>query len=336
MNNVSITNGPVGEALGINVHTDINQALHQQFVVRYSTDPADNIIFDLANMPAMPLQSSQLLEVWDGLYANNTNQNKDWQIYYNDKYLFAAVPIFLLENLTLDQAAEKAYSLIFEQMQHWGYPYLLRTWNFFPEITSGAYADANNYHLFCSGRAKAYTKLSTTHAQPYPAATVIGIQQSGLYIYFIASKENGVGIENPQQVSAFEYPPAYSQDPPLFSRALLHRNESQEILFVSGTASIAGHSTQYEGDVNRQTTMCLDNINNLVSASVNNHHFPKISLSEFSHFKVYIKNIDHLDTVRTHIQQLIGVNTPTYYLQGDMCRADLLVEVEGLAIISRI
>ena len=145
-------------------------------------------------------------------------------------------------------------------------------------------------------------------------------------------KEVGIGIENPHQVSAFNYPQTYSQDPPLFSRALLHKNSSQQILFISGTASILGHSTQYSGDINRQTEVCLNNIEHLIQSAITEYQFPKISLQEFSQFKVYIKNLDDLNTVRTHIHQLLGPSAPVYFLHGDMCRPDLLVEIEALAM----
>lgn len=333
MNTLATTNGPVGEALTIKVNTDLNADLHAPFTVRYSNNPAENIIHNLTTIPTLSLDVVQLFETWQGVNNCSTNPSDPWQIYRNDQYLIAAVPAVLLEHLLIDEATEKAYSLIFEQLNIWGYPYLLRTWNFFPEITGDSYSHNDNYQQFCSGRARAYAKMAP-RPQPYPAATVIGTQQTGLYIYFIAAKKAGVGIENSQQVSAFEYPSTYSQDPPLFSRALLHRNPTQEILFISGTASITGHSTQYDGDITRQTEVCLANIENLISTATVEHKFSKMALDDFSLIKVYLKNPNDINTVRTHIQQMLGPSTPIYYLQGDMCRSDLLVEIEALAINS--
>ena len=334
MNTVATTKGPVGEALGIKVNTEINQELHHPFSVRYSAQPADNIIHDLPNIPTASLDSAQIFETWHGVNVSPSNKPGGWKFYHNDQYLMAAVPISLVEGLAIDQATEQAYSLLFEQMRSWGYPYLIRTWNFFPEITGDGYGYTNNYQQFCTGRAKAYEKIRP-QPQSYPAATVIGTQHNGLYIYFIAAKKSGIGIENSQQVSAFEYPTSYSEDPPLFSRALLHRNDSQEILFVSGTASITGHSTQFEGDINRQTEVCIDNIEHLISTAINDHQFSKVSLKDFSQIKIYLKNTVDINTVRTHIQQILGLSSPVYYLQGDMCRSDLLVEIEGLVISQR-
>ena len=331
MNTSAITHGSVSEALNINVSTDIVSGLHEFFTVRYSNETAENIIHLLTNVTIPSLQSEQIFESWQGA-SSSTSSPDGWQLFQNDQYLLGCVPESLIAHLPMDQATETAYSAIFEQMHASGYSFLVRTWNFFSGITGDGYAGSNNYQLFCSGRSRAYEQQSLVE-QVYPAATVIGTQQTGMQIFFIAAKQAGIGIENSQQVSAFDYPSIYSQDPPLFSRALLHRNQSQEILFVSGTASITGHDTQYAGDINRQTEICLSNIEQLISTAVNEQNMTAITLREFSQFKIYIKNPNDIETVRTHIQQMLGPSAPVYYLQGDMCRSDLSVEIEALAII---
>ena len=320
-----------GESLAIRISTDLHTESDQAFTIGYSQNPAENIIYSLPGIPLSALDAGQLFEGWQGVADNSAKQAGGWQVYCNDQYLIAALPPQPLDHLGLDQATEKAYSLIFRQLNACGYPYLLRTWNFFPEITGAGCAHRNNYQQFCSGRARAYAKM-TALAQPYPAATVIGSGHSDLYIYFIAARTPGLGIENSRQVSAFEYPSCYSQDPPLFSRALLHRNLSQEILFISGTASITGHSTRYDGDISRQTEVCLANITNLVNTASHEHQFTKLGLKDFSFIKVYIKDPDDIDNVRACMQQMAGPGAAVYYLRGDMCRSNLLVEIEALAI----
>jgi chorismate lyase/3-hydroxybenzoate synthase len=104
------------------------------------------------------------------------------------------------------------------------------------------------------------------------------------------------------------------------------------MLFISGTASITGHNTQFEGDVSRQTEVCLENIQHLLETAVHEHNFNNISLSEFTQFKVYIKDSSSFETVKTLIQHQVGMSVSVVYLQGDMCRSDLLVEIEALSI----
>lgn len=324
--------GLANEYLSVDMSSDIQQGLNlnETFLVRFSHAQADNIIHDMTSIPTAPLEHVQLIEQWQGLQPSSASTIVDWPFFCNDQYLMAAVPSASLQDTEIDRATETAYSLIFEHINRWGYPVLLRTWNFFSDITS-THTALNNYQLFCSGRARAYANNADTPAT-YPAATVIGTSQPGLYVYFIASKSEGIGIENSQQVSAFHYPPTYSQDPPLFSRALLHRNRRQEILFISGTASITGHSTQFADDVNRQVEVCLDNIENLLSTAIAEHQFANVAVKDCAYLKVYLKHADDLNTVSTHLRLHLGPNMPTYFLQGDMCRPDLLVEIEAIVL----
>lgn len=324
----SINNSSINGSLQLDVHFDINDQLHDAFSLRYSEQPKENIIDDISNISIPCLQADQAFEVWQGVQQSKNND--DWKLYHNNQYLIATVPSTHLQNLTIDAATEKAYTLIFQQLESWGYPYLIRTWNFFNGITDDGYGANNNYQLFCSGRTRAYSNYPIAN-QAYPAATVIGTNND-LHIHFIASKTSGLGIENTKQVSAYEYPAYYSEDPPLFSRAVLHQNDSQNILFISGTASITSHSTQHEGDINRQTEVCLDNIQHLLNTAIHDHQLPNISISDFTQLKVFIKHSEHIKTVRTHIESLLGTHTSVIYLNGDMCRTDLLVEIEAIAI----
>jgi chorismate lyase/3-hydroxybenzoate synthase len=47
-------------------------------------------------------------------------------------------------------------------------------------------------------------------------------------------------------------------------------------------------------------------------------------------FKVYVRNSKQLDTVRSILQDPFLLSSQLLYLQGDLCRRELLVEVEGL------
>ena len=319
------------ELLNLHIDSDVNQQLSDKdaFIIWYGDHVLSQVFHDAVRVPVSPLEQNQLIEQWGGVSASHASKIGDWQYYSNDQYLIAMVPNTLLENLPVDQGAESAYTMIFDQISRWGYPYLIRTWNYFPDITDGHSAQ-NNYQLFCSGRARAYQHTTITPSA-YPAATVIGTSQPGLHIYFIAAKTNGIGIENTQQVSAYNYPTSYSQDPPLFSRALLHRNQQQEILFISGTASITGHSTQYADDVNRQLEVCISNIENLLSTAIAEYGFTSMTLQNCIHLKVFLRHADNLDTVRTHLQLHLGPTVPIYYFLGDMCRPDLSVEIEAVA-----
>ena len=319
---------PVSTGLEMHMANDLmtNADLKHAFVVNYGTE----IPASVENIPAPVLDEIRIVELWQGMFENVNDDQNDWITYHNEQYLIACAPTQALTHTTIDKATESAYTQIFKMTETMGFPYLLRTWNYIPHITKISAGENNNYQLFCSGRAYAYNNFPRDHI--YPAATVVGTQGKEIKSYCIASKTPGLGVENPQQVSAFLYPPEYSKDPPLFSRALIHRNDTQEIIFVSGTASILGHSTLHEGDVLKQLEVCVDNIRRLIKTAANENQCSAINLADMTQLKVYVKNPGDFTSVRNHLKRIIGGISTTCFIQADLCRDNLLVEIEALAI----
>lgn len=298
------------------------------FCIDFDSPEADPV----ASIPLKNLKLGAITECWSGLQP--VPDYEHWQCFHNDEFLLAKVPASIsteaLVNLSIDKVTENAYSAIFELMQQLGYPHLCRTWNYFSDITATSIDTHNRYQLFCSGRSRAYDK----HQKPqhYPAATVVGLPRDGLHIYFLAAKQAGHALENPQQVSAYDYPEQYSQDAPLFARALLHETPSQILFFVSGTASIRGHSSQHIDDVMQQTHTCLDNIQALIETGQEKYALNMSDLSQFTQFKVYVKHAQDLELVESQIRRRCGQHAQIIYLQADLCRTDLLVEIEACHI----
>ena len=140
-----------------------------------------------------------------------------------------------------------------------GYPHLARLWNYLPQInveTDGL----ERYRQFNSARRNALIAYRRDLTGNVPAACALGsVTGSPLVIYFLASRQAATAVENPRQVSAYEYPAQYGPKP-AFSRASILGNT----LFISGTASIVGHETVHVGDVTAQTRETLANIEALV------------------------------------------------------------------------
>ena len=141
-----------------------------------------------------------------------------------------------------------------------------------------------------------------------------------------------LAIENPRQVSAYRYPDAYGPRSPTFSRAALALlSEQRSALFISGTASIVGHATMHVGDVRRQTEESLVNIAAVraVAAERAGVPFPAESLT----YTVYVRRPADLVTVRSVFEQAVGAHSraaqDALYLQADICRTELLVEIEA-------
>lgn len=278
-------------------------------------------------IPLKPIDHLIATEQWSGLFSPTEKCSPDWHCCNNKQFLLARLPIGNTQDIT--STAQQAYQAIFEEIQRLGFPYLLRTWNFFENITK-AQGQTDNYQLFCKGRAQAY-QLTTLPTACYPAATVIGAQEKGLYIYFLAGKQAGIGIENNEQVSAYEYPTQYSADPPLFSRALLHRTPQQDCLFISGTASIAGHATQHKGQVEQQLALCIHNVENLLGSAHQQYQFNTTTFDGCDQIKVYVKNHSDIDKIKNYFHTRFEQTLPVTFFIGDMCREDLLVEIEAFA-----
>ena len=134
-------------------------------------------------------------------------------------------------------------------------------------------------------------------------------------------------IENPRQTSAYHYPPKFGRHSPIFSRACVLNASAGTSLFVSGTASIVGHETIHQGDVGAQTRETMANINALLDEA-NRVGQRRFSLDGLK-FKVYVRRPSDLGAIEGVLARWLRPSTPIVYLQADVCREDLLVEIEA-------
>lgn len=217
-------------------------------------------------------------------------------------------------------AVQDAYARIVAFCERHGHPHLLRCWNYFGDIHHGS-GDAERYRQFCVGRHRALA-IASGFEQRLPAATVIGSRAPGALVYFLAGREPGLQVENPRQVPAFRYPRSYSPLPPSFSRALLWRDQ----LFVSGTASVVGHESHHPDNTAAQLAETLANLRALLAAADPDGGGPWRAAS----LKAYLRRRDDLPRVQDALAREFGADAPLLVLEGDICRTDLSVEVEGL------
>ena len=93
-----------------------------------------------------------------------------------------------------------------------------------------------------------------------------------------------------------------------------------------------GHSSQHIDDVRQQTHACLDNIEALIEIGQEQHALSIASLVQLTQFKVYVKHAQDLPLIESQIQQRCGQQAQIVYLHADLCRSDLLVEIEACHI----
>jgi chorismate lyase / 3-hydroxybenzoate synthase len=270
---------------------------------------------------ALPqLGGEPVAELWQAPGAIQTGQAGGVRWAATEELVFAAVEHPPGVGRALDAAARFGYGELLATVARLGFPHLLRAWNVVPGINRTE-DGLERYRRFCRGRAEAFE----SHHGPgfeslLPASSAVGSAAGELVVWALACRQRGEPRENPRQVSAWAYPPIYGPRSPSFARATrCPGGAASERLLLSGTASIVGHRSVHPGDLLRQLEETLHNVDELVQGR------PLGSL------KVYVRHAEDAPAVRAALEARLGRELPVLYVQADICRPELLVEVEGIA-----
>jgi enamine deaminase RidA (YjgF/YER057c/UK114 family) len=240
-------------------------------------------------------------------------------------------------------AAEKAFDIMSAILrnEHMTMDNIVRQWNYIGNILDMK-DGLQNYQIFNEVRYEYYSKFRKVHN--FPAATGVGMKHGGVILdfYALAPAESVkiLPVENPNQVNAYSYGQQVlkgsveqgksAKHPPQFERALLIANNHDTVLYISGTASIIGQEIVGKDDIGKQTLVTIENIKRLADAQrlsrlISN---PVMFRGNYSLFRVYIRNQNDFNTVRRicseHFPQI-----PAVYIEADICRDDLLMEIEA-------
>lgn len=227
----------------------------------------------------------------------------------------------------IEAAAEAAYRELLRRVRGSAQPYLLRIWNFFPAINAGE-GDLERYRRFCVGRARA---VDAAFSDPPPAATAIGSAAragDGLRVFALCAAQPAVALENPRQTPAWRYPREYSPVAPGFSRGVLLGSGVGAVLLASGTASIIGHVSRHVGDPLAQLEESLANLAALLEES-GRRAGASFAMERCASLRVYLRDPSQLALAQAAITPRVGA-AAVRYVQGDICRRELDVELEGV------
>ena len=215
---------------------------------------------------------------------------------------------------------------------------IVRQWNYIGNITCHR-SGRQNYQEFNDARSAYYKTSSWPNG--YPAATGIGASCEGIIVGCIAFRsENAIyPINNPLQIAAHEYSKKVLVDDnagaikstPKFERAKLIELGDQACCFVSGTAAIRGEQSMDKNSARSQTIQTIENIEYLVSKENLVRFGCKTYDLKLLNLRVYIKNAADYDEVRATVEELYP-QIPAIYTIADVCRDELLVEIEGILI----
>lgn len=222
----------------------------------------------------------------------------------------------------IEAATEHAYDRLLEHVAAQPERHLLRIWNYLDAINAGA-GDGERYRRFCSARARS---MAAHRLQRYPAATAIGHHgvHGRLQVYALCAVDAGAVLENPRQVSAWKYPRRYGPDAPNFARAMqLPRGG----LAISGTAAVLGSDSHHLRDVAAQTAEAITNLRALLASA----KLPAFAAA--SPLKVYVRDPADVASVSAVLARELAASVPRLLLQGDICRRELLVEIDGWRLV---
>lgn len=285
----------------------------------------------LGGLPVPVLGGAACVDAWVGGAPVHTGQQGAVRWRHDGHWLHGVLDIADAATGLAD-AAEQAYRDVFATLQHTGFQHLLRLWNYLPRINAET-GGLERYRQFNIGRQQAFLAAGHSAFEGAPAACAIGTCAGDLRVRFLAGHRAPLAVENPRQVSAYRYPDAYGPRSPTFSRAALAElDDGRRVLFISGTASIVGHTTMHVGDVRRQTEESLANIAAVraVAAERGGAGCEEAFAAEALSYTVYVRRAADLASVHDVFAAAVGrAATDAVYLQADICRADLLVEIEA-------
>ena len=250
---------------------------------------------------------------------------------YDGDFLFVAGRI--TPGARYADATRTAYLAAFDLADDLNYRHLVRMWNFVTDINADNAEGLEIYRDFCRGRAEAFDH--SPFDLKLPAATAVGALSGGIGFCLLAARAvERTNIENPRQVPAYRYPLRYGPRSPSFPRGTVLRTENKTgaQMFISGTASVLGHETVHRDNVGLQCAEAFANLaallgpRNLANCGIERGY----DLGDLTGLKVYVKREGDIDLIQGLCAERFSPNAQIAFLNVDLCRSDLLIEIEGV------
>ncbi|MDI1250685.1 MAG: hypothetical protein PSV13_17620 [Lacunisphaera sp.] len=240
-------------------------------------------------------------------------------------WLLGAATVPLITGL--EDTTHRLYDNILEATRG---QHLARIWNDVPAINGSRPGGLENYRLFCRGRSLAFEQcFGRGFNARLPAASAVGTTTARLSVVFAASPVAPRHVENPLQVAAYDYPAEFGPRPPSFARATVVPGTEGATVFISGTAAIRGHATVALDNPREQLACTLENLRGIAHACGLGPDLDRDGGSR-RHFKVYVRHAADQPMVAAMLEEeLLEKTDQVSYLQAEICRAALLVEIEA-------
>lgn len=296
-----------------------------------SSEATDFTGFDILLTPSATTNFRVDLPVLGGAPAESlfaagepAGQFGRFQLYRTPDWLLGAAE--LPAGPSLEAATLQLYQEMLAAVRGW---HLARVWNYVPAINEAGAGGLENYRAFSRARSLAFeTEFGGEFRRHAPAASAVGANGQALAVVFAAGTAAPRYFENPRQIPAYHYPPAYGPRAPTFARASLVALPDGAVVFVSGTSAIRGHQTVAPHDTAAQLACTLENLREIFQ--VCERQLPGCTRAAHRHFKVYLRHAaDHPPVAAALEAQLLRPEDQVTYLRADICRRELNIEIEA-------
>lgn len=233
---------------------------------------------------------------------------------------------------------EAAFEKLTRTLESQGFSYddIFRQWNYVGNILEEHSVEGKtvqNYQHFNDIRAVYYRKKQDR--SQYPAATGIGMSQSGLCIDAVAVKTSAdfagknLPIKSPVQKDAYRYDDKYlvgestvlpTKNAPLFERGRSLLSKGSGIAMISGTASIKGEETIDQDNIGKQTENTLQFTKELL------RDYPN---AQCQRARLYVKRDQNPDEAVRIFKAAFPKTCVCTGVFADVCRNNLLIEIES-------
>jgi len=223
------------------------------------------------------------------------------------------------------------------------FPHPVRVWNFLPGISDTVADGLDRYQVFNIARHRAFVRFfghSAVVAGRIPTASCVGHSGNALVTCTLGAASPGVPIENPLQVPAFAYSTKFGPKPPCFARAALTRLGSRRLLLVAGTASIRGEDSTHPRSLPDQLAETVSNLRAVVAQGRAAAGLPSTvadgPLTGVTAARVYYRNPDDLPPIKRGLPPELANVADVEFVRADICREELLVEIEIVVDVDRV
>lgn len=296
------------------------------FGLRFGTGAEESPDPAIVSVPLHALGSGSPWEIWAGPEAVERDSSGGIGMVATANHVVVHARRQIGPGDDTSEVTRAIYLDLLGRIDELGYPHLVRIWNFVPDINRGE-DDDETYVRFNRGRAAAFDQSGIPAAR-YPAATGVGSPAgSALTVIILGSRTEPLAIENPRQTSAYHYPRQYGPRSPAFARAMLLPERDGAKLFISGTASIVGHESRHRG-IEQQLGETLANIEQLLQDAAAT--MPGLAAGGRRSWRVYLRDPADLARVEDEVTRRLGGRDTVVFLQAEICRRELLVEIEGV------